>query len=124
MGDYTASARILLINEYATLRTNRTEVLKRHGFEVRAAADVTEALEIIGPEKFDALVGDMHVVEDLTLVRSARAANPRAAVIALSNDPPANGGRVFADEVVQRPVTVDSLVKVIRERLCDNAQLG
>src|SRR5437667_1790910 len=69
--------RVLLVDDDAAVRGMVNQGLERQGFEVVAAASVTEALRRITTEHFDVLITDLHMPTRVTVLRwSARCATP------------------------------------------------
>ena len=68
--------RILVVDDDAELCEILTEVLTRFGFEVQAAPDGQEALELLKKDGFDLVITDldMPVIGGLTLLRKVREA--------------------------------------------------
>lgn len=117
-------ARILLVDDEAILRTTLCKILEYNGFQVTAASNVTEALRHISAEKFDILLTDLHMPgagDGLTVVSAMRHSNPLAVTMLFSAfpemDAAANAILLQADEILVKPLGVDELVKVIKQRL-------
>src|SRR2546425_3670381 len=53
--------RVLLVDDDAAVRAMVNKGLERQGFEVVAAASVTEALRCITTERFDVLITGLHM---------------------------------------------------------------
>jgi DNA-binding response OmpR family regulator len=114
--------RLLLVDDNDALRLTLPMVLRRNGFEVVAAANVNEALKLIGSQTFDALVTDLHMPnagDGLTVVSAMRHANPKATTLIFSAYPEMKEAAAAilaqADGILVKPLTVDSLVASIRD---------
>src|SRR5450432_2652278 len=57
----SVSHRVLLVDDDDAVRTMMNATLERKGFDVVAAANVTEALRFISTETFDVLITDLHM---------------------------------------------------------------
>jgi DNA-binding NtrC family response regulator len=57
----TAGHRVLLADNDDAVRDMMTATLLHKGFDVVAAANVTEALKLITTESFDVLITDLHM---------------------------------------------------------------
>jgi hypothetical protein len=55
------SHKVLLVDDDDAIRGMMTATLEHKGFEVVAAANVTEALKLITTETFDVLITDLHM---------------------------------------------------------------
>ena len=55
------SHRVLLVDDDDAVRAMMNATLERKGFDVVAAASVTEALRFISTETFDVLITDLHM---------------------------------------------------------------
>lgn len=53
--------RLLLVDDNEMVRGTLAKILESGGFRVSAAANVNEALKLIGSEPFDALLSDLHM---------------------------------------------------------------
>ena len=71
--------RVLLVDDDAAVRAMVNNGLERQGFEVVAAASVTEALRRITTERFDVLITDLHMPnpgDGFTVVSAMRHSQP------------------------------------------------
>ena len=120
----TPKTRLLLVDDDADLREILCIVLEQGGFQVQIAANVNEALRLIGSDTFDVLVSDLHMPHEgdgLTVVSAMRHANPRAVTFIFSAHPEMKkaAAAILAqtDEIIVKPGEVGNLVAVIRERM-------
>jgi DNA-binding NtrC family response regulator len=99
-------------------------VLESGGFEVVAAANVNDALKLIGSNVFDVLLSDLHMPgagDGLTVVSAMRHSNPVAVTIIFSGYPEMKEAAAAillqADEILVKPMAPELLIQTIRERL-------
>jgi CheY-like chemotaxis protein len=126
--DDAGTPRLLLVDDDVVVRTAMELVLGRRGFDVVAAANVNEALKLIGERTFDVLLSDLHMPQPgdgLTVVSAMRHANPKAVTLIFSAYPEMNQATAAilmqADDILVKPMAGDSLAKIIRERLVKGA---
>ncbi len=69
--------KIMMVDDSKTTRSMVTFTLRRAGYEVMEAEDGSQALELIGSQRFDCVITDinMPVMDGLELIRRLRA-NP------------------------------------------------
>jgi YesN/AraC family two-component response regulator len=89
---------------------------------------VTEALKYISSDTFEVLLSDLHMPgagDGLTVVSAMRHANPKAVTILLSAfpemDAAAHAILLQADEILVKPMNVETLVKAIKQRLASGS---
>lgn len=113
--------RLLLVDDNASLLMTLRMVLERNGFLVSTAENVNEALKLIGAQKFDVLLSDLHMPDPgdgLTVVSAMRHANPRAVTLIFSGYPAMKEAAAAilgqADGILVKPLGVEQLVATIR----------
>jgi CheY-like chemotaxis protein len=116
--------KILLVDDDKDLRQSLAAVLEHHGFEVKTAGNVAEALTFISSGTFDVLLSDLHMPgagDGLTVVSAMRHANPAAVTMLLTSfpemDAAAHAILLQTDEILVKPMRVPDLVEAIRQRL-------
>ncbi len=116
--------RVLLVDDDESVLDLLTQVLEHHGFEVSSASTVNRALAIIASQTFDVLVSDLHIPQSgdgLTVVSAMRHFSPGAVTVIFSAYPEMKHAAEAilhqADEIVVKPLGVENLVSVIRDRL-------
>jgi DNA-binding response OmpR family regulator len=116
--------KILLVDDDQDLRLSLASVLEHHGFEVKTAGNVAEALTLISSESFEVLLSDLHMPgagDGLTVVSAMRHANPSAVTMLLTSfpemDAAAHAILLQTDEILVKPMRVPDLVEAIRQRL-------
>jgi DNA-binding response OmpR family regulator len=116
--------RLLLVDDTELIRSALTFILQSNGFNVGVAANVNDALKLIGEESFDVLLTDLHMPlpgDGLTVVSAMRNANPKAVTLIYSAHPAMQEATAAillqADDILVKPMATDLLVKTIWERL-------
>ena len=116
--------RVLLVDDNEAVLVTLSQVLKRNGFEVVSAANVNDALRLIGSQKFDVLLSDLHMPhpgDGLTVVSAMRNADPKAVTLIFSGYPEmkeaAEALLMQTDEVLLKPLAVEKLIDSIKDRL-------
>jgi CheY-like chemotaxis protein len=126
ISDETPSSkpRLLLVDDNDMVRTTLSTILERGGFLVATAANVNEALKLIGTEPFDALLSDLHMPgagDGLTVVSAMRHFNPKAVTIIFSGYPEMKEAAAAillqADEILVKPMSPAVLIQTIKDRL-------
>jgi len=127
-GELPAKPKILLVDDNQSIRTTLSMILNQNGFEVVAAANVNEALRLIGSQTFDVLLSDLRMPQagdGLTVVSAMRHSNPKAVTIIFSGYPEMKEATAAillqADEILVKPMAVKRLVDTIRDRLKQGA---
>jgi DNA-binding response OmpR family regulator len=117
-------SRILLVDDNEMVRTSLTAVLEVNKFRVTAAANVAEALHLIDIEPFDVLLCDLHMPgpgDGFTVVSAMRHVNPQAITLVFTGYPALEQAMeailLQADEILVKPMAIEALVTLIRERL-------
>jgi len=115
-------SRLLLVDDNEALRYSLRLILERNGFDVSVAANVNEALRLIGSQTFDALLSDLHMPDPgdgLTVVSAMRHANPKAVTLIFSGYPAMKEAAAAiigqTDGILVKPLAVESLVETIRD---------
>jgi CheY-like chemotaxis protein len=114
----------LLADDDEAVREMLQVALERDGFEVVAVAGVRDALSRIAEESFDVLLSDLHMPhagDGFTVVSAMRHTHPHAVTLVLTGYPALEEAlsaiRVQADEILVKPIEIDALRKLIREKL-------
>jgi DNA-binding NtrC family response regulator len=117
-------SRILFVDDEPNIRLTLPPVLEEHGFQVKAAATVTEALAQINASRFDVLISDLNVGESgdgFRVVGAMREKQPGCITVILTGYPAfetaVDAIRHKVDDYVVKPVDVDVLVKSLRDKL-------
>jgi CheY-like chemotaxis protein len=119
-----SAPRILLVDDNEMVRETLTKILESGGFVVSPAANVNEALKLIGSDPFDALLSDLHMPgagDGLTVVSAMRHFNPKAVTIIFSGYPEMKEAAAAillqADEILLKPMSPPALIQTIKDRL-------
>jgi DNA-binding response OmpR family regulator len=116
--------RVLLAEDDGAVRGMLQESLERDGFEVVAVGTVRDALGRIATESFELLLSDLHMPcagDGFTIVSAMRHTHPNAGTMVLSGYPALDEAlsaiRLQADDILVKPIPIESLRKAIRARL-------
>lgn len=106
------------------VRNMMTVTLERKGFEVVAASDVPEALQLIATETFDALITDLHMpnpADGFTVISAMRHSQPDALTLLVSGYPDVQTAMAAilleADEIIVKPFEAGKLTDLLREKM-------
>ena len=120
----TAGHRVLLVDDDDAVRDMMTATLLRKGFEVVAAANVTEALGHIATESFDVLITDLHMPnpgDGFTVVTAMRHSQPNALTLLVSGYPDVQSAMAAilleADEIIVKPFEAGRLAELVQEKM-------
>jgi YesN/AraC family two-component response regulator len=110
-------------DDYA-VREMMTASLGCKGFEVVAAANVSEALRLITKQNFDVLITDLHMPnpgDGFTVISAMRHSQPHALTLLVSGYPDVQSAMdtilLEVDEVIVKPFEVTRLPELIREKM-------
>lgn len=116
--------RVLLVDDDDAVRAMMNAKLEREGFDVVAAATVTEALRHITTESFDVLLTDLHMPnpgDGFTVVTAMRHSQPNALTLVVSGYPDTQSAMAAilleADEIMVKPFEVAKLADLVRKRM-------
>ena len=105
-----AAHRVLLVDDDEAVRDMMNATLERKGFDVVAAASVTEALKWITTESFDVLITDLHMPnpgDGFTVITAMRHFQPEALTLLVSGYPDVQSAMAAillqADEIIVKP---------------------
>jgi DNA-binding response OmpR family regulator len=120
----TVVHKVLLVDDDDAVRAMMNATLQRKGFQVVAAASVTEALKHIATENFDVLITDLHMPnpgDGFTVVTAMRHSQPNALTLLVSGYPDVQSSMAAilmeADEIMVKPFAVAKLIDLLRERM-------
>jgi DNA-binding response OmpR family regulator len=118
------SHRVLLVDDDDAVRTMMNAALERKGFDVVAAASVTDALRYIATESFDVLITDLHMPDPgdgFTVITAMRHSQPSALTLLVSGYPDVQSAMAAilleADEILVKPFEVAKLADLVREKM-------
>jgi len=116
--------KILFVDDEPGIRLTLPAILEGAGFQVAVAADVPEALRIIGSQKFDVLISDLNIGspgDGFTVVSAMRRTQPDAVTFILTGYPAFETAleaiRQQVDDYLVKPADVEELVSNIRLKL-------
>ena len=119
-----AKHRVLLVDDNDAVLSMMTQSLESKGFEVVAVGGVTEALKCIATQSFEVLITDLHMPnagDGFTVISAMRHSQPSALTMLLSGFPDVKSAMeaiiLEADEIVVKPVEIERLAELVRERL-------
>src|ERR1019366_10074699 len=119
-----SKARILFVDDEASIRLTLPEILKMHGFEVRSEGTVSAALAAINEDRFDVLIADLNIGmpgDGFTVVSAMRRTQPDAVTIILTGYPAFETAleaiRSQVDDYAVKPADIEELVQVIEDKI-------
>ncbi len=113
--------RLLIVDDDRLVRTSMGLYFESEGWEVELAANVEQALAAMkAPALFDAMICDLHLSprragEGIGLIEAARRAAPKAVLVLLSGEGTDQFGAVRPDAMVQKPVRLPQLHKLVTD---------
>src|SRR5581483_808661 len=116
--------KVLLVDDDDAVRAMMVATLEHKGFDVVAAASVSEALRRITTERFDVLITDLHMPnpgDGFTVVTAMRHSQPEALTLLVSGYPDVQSAMAImlleADEIIVKPFEVGNLAELVREKM-------
>jgi ActR/RegA family two-component response regulator len=116
--------RILFVDDEPSIRTVLPPVLQQHGFEVRVAATVPEALVEINSYDFDVLISDLNIEKQgdgFLVVSAMRHLQPECVNLILTGYPALETAvqaiHDQVDDYLVKPADIDLLLKTIGDKL-------
>jgi DNA-binding response OmpR family regulator len=120
----SVSHRVLLVDDDGAVRDMMNATLEMKGFDVVAAANVTEALKLIITESFDVLITDLHMPnpsDGFAVVAAMRHSQPDALTLLVSGYPDVKSAMDAilsqADEIIVKPFEAGKLAEMVHEKL-------
>src|SRR6202045_583839 len=118
------SHKVLLVDDDEAIREMMTATLEHKGFEVVAAANVTEALRLITTESFDVLITDLHMPnpsDGFAVITAMRHLQPNALTLLVSGYPDVKSAMdallLEADEIIVKPFETGKLADLVNDKL-------
>jgi ActR/RegA family two-component response regulator len=118
------SKRLLFVDDEPSIRLTLPAILQNHGFDVCVAATVNEAISEIAKKEFDVLLSDLNIGSErdgFDVVKAMRQAHPQCITILLTGYPAfetaVEGIRHQIDDYVVKPADIESLVKLMNDKL-------
>jgi DNA-binding response OmpR family regulator len=116
--------KVLLVDDDEAIREMMTATLEQKGFEVVAAANVTEALKLITTESFDVLITDLHMPnpsDGFAVITAMRHLQPKALTLLVSGYPDVKSAMdailLEADQIIVKPFEAKTLADLVREKV-------
>jgi len=116
--------KVLLVDDDEAIREMMTATLEHKGFEVVAAANVTEALKLITTESFDVLITDLHMPnpsDGFAVITAMRHIQPKALTLLVSGYPDVKSAMdailLEADEIIVKPFETKTLADLVNDKL-------
>ena len=116
--------KVLLVDDDEAIREMMTATLEHKGFEVVAAANVTEALKLITTESFDVLITDLHMPnpsDGFAVITAMRHIQPKALTLLVSGYPDVKSAMdailLEADEIIVKPFETKTLANLVHDKL-------
>ena len=115
--------RILVIDDEENFLSLVSKVLGKEGYDVKTAADATQALKQLEEEPFDLALVDirMHPMDGFSLLEQIKSRQPDAKVIMLTAYPDDKTQTLAllkgAIAYLVKPVDIDELKETVREHL-------
>ena len=118
------SHKVLLVDDDDAVREMMTLTLEYKGFDVIAAANVTEALKLITTETFDVLITDLHMPnpsDGFAVITAMRHIQPNALTLLVSGYPDVKSAMdailLEADEIIVKPFETKKLADLVHDKL-------
>jgi len=115
--------RVLFVDDECNLRLTLPPILRLHGFEVRAAATVAEALAEITTHSFDILISDLNIGEagdGFTVVSAMHRTQPDCINLIITGFPAFESALAAIQRQVDgyliKPACVEHLIAMIQEK--------
>lgn len=119
-----AAMKLLFVDDESAIRLTLPMILEREGFDVKTAASVAEAVELINRERFDVLISDLNIgqpSDGFTVVSVMRRVQPDAVTFILTGYPDFESAlqaiRSQVDDYLTKPTDIPSLVAALKHKL-------
>ena len=116
--------RVLFVDDESSLRITFPAILRMHGFEVRSAATVAQALMEMTTRSFDILISDLNIGQPgdgFTVVSAMRRTQPDCINFILTGFPAFESALAAiqsqVDDFLIKPAKIEELVELIQEKL-------
>src|SRR5438270_8318051 len=121
--------RVLFVDDEPGIRQTLPAILEGEGFEVRVAANVSDALHEIRHQPFDVLIADLNIGEPgdgFTVVSAMRRTQPKCVNFILTGYPAFETAlqaiRSQVDDYLVKPADVATLINNIKQKLAQPVQ--
>ncbi len=116
--------RVLFVDDEPGQRLTLPAILRGHGFEVRTASSVAQALTEMTTRQFDILISDLNIGQPgdgFTVVSAMRRTQPNCINFIVTGFPAFESALAAiqrqVDDILVKPANVDALIAMIDERL-------
>lgn len=116
--------RLLFVDDEPGIKETLPVILRRHGFEVTVAGQLSEALQEIKRQQFDILLCDLNIEHEgdgYHVVRAIRAIDPACIAVILTAypnlDTAIEGIHHGVDDYILKPANTDTLVALLADKL-------
>lgn len=116
--------RLLFVDDEPSLILTMPVILRQHGYDVSAAATVSEALAHISAAPFDVLISDLNIGypgDGFTVVSAMRRTHPACITLILTGYPGFDSAleaiRCQVDDYIIKPAAIPSLIALIEQKL-------
>ncbi|HEX6993298.1 MAG TPA: sigma-54 dependent transcriptional regulator [Gammaproteobacteria bacterium] len=119
------SARILVVDDEANIRTLLDEILSEEGYEVTTAADAEEARQAKKRGEFDLILLDIWMpdTDGISLLKEWSESDSLGPVVMMSGhgtvDAAVEATRLGAVDFIEKPVSLAKLLRVVQSALAD-----
>jgi len=118
------SHKVMLVDDDEAIREMMTATLAHKGFDVVAAANVTEALKLITTQSFGVLITDLHMPnpsDGFAVITAMRHIQPKALTLLVSGYPDVKSAMdailLEADEIIVKPFETKKLADLVHDKL-------
>jgi ActR/RegA family two-component response regulator len=122
--------KLLFVDDEPNIRITLPLILAQRGFEVKTAASVPEALDLINKERFDLLISDLNIGQPgdvFTVVSVMRRVQPEAVTFILTGYPDFDSAlraiRSQVDDYLVKPADIPTLVAALEYKLANRRPL-
>ena len=116
--------RVLFVDDESSLRLTFPAILRMHGFDVRSAATVAQALMEMTTRTFDILISDLNIGQPgdgFTVVSAMRRTQPDCINFILTGFPAFESAlqaiQSQVDDFLIKPANIEELVELIQQKL-------
>jgi DNA-binding NtrC family response regulator len=116
--------RVLFVDDEPGIRHTMPQILRRHGFSVRAVGTVNHALAEIASARFNVLISDLnigHPTGGLIVVDAMRRTQPNCVTLILTGYPMIEAEiealQSQVDGYLTKPARIPILISLIQEKL-------
>jgi len=121
--------RILFVDDEPSIRLTLSAILQDHGFEVRSAGSVPEALAQITSQHFDVLLSDLNISEErdgFRVVSAMRRVQPHCFNIILTGYPGFDSAveaiRQQVDDYLVKPADIEVLITSLHDKFDEHSE--